>query len=261
MIKVIVADSEELVRAGVCSILRGSGGIEVAGETGNGYRAVELALRHQADVLVTDVHLDGIDGVRAASLIRRQARTRVVFLTGYTGEEVIYHCFSAGASGFLTKGVSPREIVEAIVRSAAGETVLSPSVTRCVIDKFLRYDRNRMRLARAKIEMLTSRERDVLTHVARGLGNAEIARALYVSEGAVKAHVSHLLTKLGCANRVQAAIIAHDSDLFALRADGHPTAAERSKIVRTTRRGNHLEQVIDGRVPAGPDDFANSRAV
>lgn len=223
MIKVVVVDGEELVRAGICSILRGSGKIEVVAETGDGQRAVELARRHRPDVVVMDVPIAGLDGIRVTRVVQREIPSvRVIIFTAIAVEECIYRSFSAGASGFLKKGVAAHELIDAVTVVASGNSILSPSITRCVIDKFLQIDRDRARLAQSRIEMLTSREQEVLAYVVQGLGNAEIARTLFVSEGAVKAHVSHMLTKLGCANRVQAAIVAHDSGAFSMRAEDNP---------------------------------------
>ncbi|MFI7123860.1 response regulator [Amycolatopsis sp. NPDC049868] len=227
MIKVVVADNEELVRAGICSILRASGRIEVVAETGNGQRVVELTRRHRPDVVVMDVPIAGLDGIRATRIVQRETpSSRVIIFTSIAVEECIYRSFSAGASGFLKKDVAPQELVEAVTSVASGNSILSPSITRCVIDKFLQFDRDLARLAQNRIEMLTAREHEVLAYLVQGLGNAEIARLLFVSEGAVKAHVSHMLTKLGCANRVQAAIVAHDSGLFPSRpVDATPDPA------------------------------------
>lgn len=221
MIKVLVVDGEELTRAGICSILRDSGKIDVVADTDNGQHAMELTKRHRPDVVVMDVPIAGFDGIRTTQMMHREMpATQVIIFTAIAAEECIYRSFSAGAAGFLKKGVRAQELIEAIAAVASGNSIISPSITRCVIDKFLQVDRDRARLAQSRVELLTSREQEVLAYVVRGLGNAEIARNLFVSEGAVKAHVSHMLTKLGCANRVQAAIIAHDSGIFSTRTDG-----------------------------------------
>ncbi|MFC3452594.1 LuxR C-terminal-related transcriptional regulator [Amycolatopsis speibonae] len=213
MFKVLVVDADELTRAGICSILRGSGSVEVAADTGCGQRGVELARRLRPDVVVMDVA--DLNGVRVARVLAREVPSaRVLVFTASVAEECVYRSFDAGVSGFVRKGVASHELIEAIAVVASGDLILSPSVTRCVIDKFLQFDQERARSARGRVQLLTCREREVLAQVVQGLGNAEIARTLFVSEGAVKAHVSHMLTKLGCANRVQAAIIAHDSGLF-----------------------------------------------
>ncbi|TWP46966.1 response regulator transcription factor [Lentzea tibetensis] len=215
MIKVAVVDGERLVRAGICSMLRTSERIDVVSETDDGRRAVELARRHRPDVMVMDVRVGGMDGIRATQVVQRELpATKVIILTAIAVEECVYRSFRAGASGFLVKDVGPQELVDAVLTVASGESVLSPAITRGVINQFLRFDRDRVGRARQQVESLTAREREVLAYVVKGVGNAEIARALYVSEGAVKAHVSHLLAKLRCTNRVQAAIKAHESGVF-----------------------------------------------
>ena len=224
MIKVVVADSDEVVRAGICSILQSSGRIKVVGDTGNGHRAMELTRKHRPDVMVMDVQMVGLDGVNTIRLVRREMPSpKVVIFTSLATEECVYQCFNAGASGFLVKRAPSQEIVDATISVTSGNSVVSPLVARCLIDSFLRFDRNRTRLARSRIEKLTPREQEVLALVFQGYSNAEIARALYVSEGAIKSHVSHMLTKLDCANRVQVAIIAHDSDMFPSRAEVAPS--------------------------------------
>lgn len=215
MIKVAVADHEKLVRAGICSVLRSSERIDVVAEAEDGNRALELARRHRPDVMVMDVRMPGLDGIRTTQAVRRELPgTKVIILTAITVEECVYHSFRAGAHGFLVKDVDPRELVKAVLAVAGGDSILSPAITRCVVDHFTQVDRDRVRQAGERVQALTSREREVLAYVVKGLGNADIARLLYVSEGAVKAHVSHMLAKLGCANRVQAAIVAHDSGMF-----------------------------------------------
>ncbi|WP_191257648.1 response regulator [Amycolatopsis oliviviridis] len=211
----MVADADELARAGICSILRASGTVDVVADTESGRRAVELARRYRPDVLITDMPTTEWDGIETTRRLNRELpTTKVVILTSVATEDDIYRSFDSGASGFLKKEFSSRKLIDAVSAVASGSAFLSPAITRCVIDSFLRVDRGRTRAAREQIDRLTAREREVLAHLVHGLGNAEIARLLFVSEGAVKGHVSHILTKLGCANRVQAAIIAHDSAAF-----------------------------------------------
>ncbi|MEV6235670.1 response regulator transcription factor [Lentzea sp. NPDC051838] len=215
MIKVAVVESERLVRAGICSVLRASQWIDVVADTDCGHRAIEIARRHRPDVMVMDVRVGQMDGIRATRVVHREVpATKVLILTEITVDDCVYQSFRAGAAGFLVKDVEPRELVKAVIDVASGDAILSPAITRGVIDQFLRHDRDRASRARAQVENLTNRERQVLVHLANGAGNAEIARALFLSEGAIKAHVSHLLTKLKCGNRVQAAIKAHESGLF-----------------------------------------------
>ncbi|HEX8869695.1 MAG TPA: response regulator transcription factor [Lentzea sp.] len=215
MIKVAVVDGEQLVRAGICSVLRKSERIDVVAETHDGRLGLELARRYRPDVMVTEVCVPGVDGIRATRIVQRELPdTKVIILTAITREECVYRSFLAGAAGFLVKNVEPQALIGAVLTVASGESVLSPAITRGVIDKFLRFDRDRVLRAREQLKSLTCREREVLAHLVKGDSNADIARALYVSEGAVKSHVSHILDKLCCLNRVQAALKAHESGLF-----------------------------------------------
>ncbi len=179
-----------------------------------------MTRRHRPEVVVTDVPVVGLDGYRIVRLICRELpSTRVVILAATVEEECVYRSLRAGASGFFEKGRASRELVDAVVAVHAGEVALSPAATWCVVDGFLRFDREQTQSARRKIDSVTTREREVLGYIIQGLGNAEIARTLYMSEGSVKAHVSHLLPKLGCSNRVQAAIVAHESGMFASKGE------------------------------------------
>jgi DNA-binding NarL/FixJ family response regulator len=238
MITVLVVDSDEVFRAGICSILRGSGRIEVVAEAGNGNRLVEMARQHRPDVLIIDMQIDRPDGVRAIQRLKHERLpTRVIVLSAVIAE-FVGDALKAGVAGLLDKTVSPSELINAVIGVAASESViLSASSTRCMIDGFLRFDQGRTRLARRKVEVLTAREREVLGHVLQGLGNSKIARTMHVSEGAVKAHVSHVLAKLGCVNRVQAAIVAHDSDLFRVPSD--------SEVTRSIQGLSTLESIHD----------------
>jgi DNA-binding NarL/FixJ family response regulator len=233
VIKVIVADGEEIVRAGISAILRLSGKVDVVAEVDNGRRVVELARRHRPDIVLTDIMIPEADGICVTRTLRHEVPSvRVIIFTAMTLEECIYRSFDAGASGFLKKGGPSTELVDAVTAVAAGNLIISPAITRCVINKFLHIDRDRARRAQDRIESLTCREREVLGRLVRGLGNAEIARLLYVSEGAVKAHISHMLTKLGCTNRVQAAIIANESGLFdpQMRINDRPSVIASSMV-------------------------------
>jgi DNA-binding NarL/FixJ family response regulator len=229
VIKVIVADGEEIVRAGISTILRLSGKIDVVAEVDNGRGVVELARRHRPDIVLTDILIAEPDGIRVTRILRHEVPSvQVIIHTAITREECIYRSFSAGVAGFLKKGGPSAELIAAVTAVASGNLIISPAITRCVIGKFLQIDRDKARLARERIELLTCREHEVLGHLVRGLGNAEIARLLYVSEGAVKAHISHMLTKLGCINRVQAAIVANESRLFVpdMRGNSDPVVAQ-----------------------------------
>jgi len=217
MITVVVAHSDSLVRAGVCSVLRNTRRFEVLAETDSGLRVLELARRHEPKVMIMDVHLTGLDGIRAARVVHRDApNTRVLIHTTTASEEYVYGSFRAGAAGFLLHTATPGDLVDAVRAIAEGGVVLSPAITRRVVDRFLQFDRERIAAARNGIASLTAREHEVLAALARGLGNTEIAKRMAIGEGTVKAHVSHLLAKLDCTNRVQAALLARDSGLFAM---------------------------------------------
>ncbi|MBP2326672.1 DNA-binding NarL/FixJ family response regulator [Kibdelosporangium banguiense] len=214
MITVGIVDDEALVRGGIRGVLEHVTDIQVIGEAGNGATAVELVRAHRPNVLVMDIRMPGVDGLSATEHIRRLApATAVVLLTAMATENQIHRGLRAGAAGFLLKEGDPRDLVTAIRAVAAGEAVLSPAVTRRVLDRVVEIDLEPLDRARALVGTLTSREREVLGLVAAGLGNLQIARRLYLSEGAIKAHVSRLLAKLSCDNRVQAAIVAHDARL------------------------------------------------
>jgi DNA-binding NarL/FixJ family response regulator len=166
-------------------------------------------------VLLMDVRMPGMDGLAATEQVRAQAPdTAVVLLTSVADDSHIRRAVRAGATGFLLKDGSPRELVTAVRAVAAGEAMLSPAITRRVLERIIDIDPEPMERARSLVGHLTGREREVLSLLAQGMGNLQIARKLYLSEGAVKAHVSRLLTKLSCDNRVQAAILAHNARLI-----------------------------------------------
>ncbi|EME54991.1 response regulator transcription factor [Amycolatopsis decaplanina] len=218
MIKVVVAGGDEIFRVGICSVLKASGTIEVAAQTGTVERIAELVLANQPDVVVIDLTTKDQSLTRTIRSFRCELpATRVVVIAPVTTNEVAYFSLTGSVAGLLEGPVPPQELINVITAVASGDSmIISPSIAQRMTDRFLRYTRNQACHAQDRINALTPREREVLAQVAKGYGNAEIAHRLYVSEGAVKAHVSHLLTKLGCANRVQAAIIACDSGLFEL---------------------------------------------
>lgn len=216
MIKVVVVGRDELFRAGMCSVLEASRRIEVMARTGLVGQLPGLVVQHRPDVVVVDVPLNGpaeVDALQSAH--RVHAELKVVVLMEVGAAEFPHLPLHAGAAGLLDRSVSPQELVNVVVTVGSGESmVISPAIAHRIIDRFLSFDPGRAVLAQDRIGALTTREREVLAYVAMGYGNAEIAHRIYVSEGAVKAHVSHLLTKLGCANRVQAAIVACDSGMY-----------------------------------------------
>jgi DNA-binding NarL/FixJ family response regulator len=213
-IRVLLADDEALVRGGFRMILESQDGIEVVGEADDGRRAVSEAERLRPDVVVMDIQMPGTDGVTATREIlgRLTDPPRVLVVTTFDIDEYVYEALRAGASGFLLKNSPPEELARAIRVVAAGESLLSPSITRRLIEDVARRPRTAS-AAPSALGELTEREREVLLLVAQGLSNAEIAERLVVSLGTVKTHVARLLMKLGLRDRVQAVVLAYESGL------------------------------------------------
>jgi DNA-binding NarL/FixJ family response regulator len=210
---VAVAEGEALTRMGLRSILSDCPDLKVVGEAQDHRGATEIALRRRPDVMIVDL-VPSMDALSLLALVRARLRdTRVIVLAARPTEELIFRALSAGASGFLLRGCDPRELVEAVRSVAAGHAALDPSVTRRLLDWVVGMDVDGLKEARALIDELGERERVVLTHMAKGMGNLGIARALYMSEGAVKAHIGRLMTKLHCSNRVQAVTIYYKANL------------------------------------------------
>ncbi len=219
--RVLLVDDDPLVRAGLSMILSSAEDLQVVGEAGDGAAAVEAVRRHRPDVVLMDVRMPTVDGLTATRLVTAMPVTaghgppRVVVLTTFGLEEYVFAALEAGASGFLLKDTPPRELVAAVRVVAAGEAMLSPAVTRTLIGHFAKGSGSERRdAALARLEALTARERDVLLAVGRGASNADIAKELFMSEATVKTHVSRLLLKLECTNRVQVAILAHHAGLL-----------------------------------------------
>lgn len=214
MIRVLVVDDEALVRSGLRMILETAGDLAVIGEARDGAEAVGAAARLAPHVVLMDVRMPGTDGLTAAArILAAPAPPKVIMLTTFDLDEYVHEALRLGAVGFLLKDTPPRDLVAAVRTVAAGQAMLSPSVTRRLIAAFVDRTPSRAERARARLALLTGREEDVVRAVARGLSNAEIGRELHLSEATVKAHVSRVLAKLGLANRVQAAILVHDADL------------------------------------------------
>ena len=212
-IRVLLVDDDALVRAGLRMILSSAEEIEVVGEAVDGADAVAAVQAHRPDVVLMDIRMPGMDGIAATSALRRLAAPpHVIVLTTFQADEHVMSALRAGADGFLLKDTAPAEIVQAVRLVAAGEAMLSPSVTRTLL-AHLGDDEatDRRRLAAQRLSSLTDREREVATAVGSGASNAEIAASLFMSEATVKAHVSRLLTKLEVANRVHVAILVHDA--------------------------------------------------
>ncbi|WP_101784014.1 response regulator [Nonomuraea indica] len=214
MIRVLVVDDEALVRSGLRMILDTAGDIVVAGEARDGAEAVGAVARLAPHVVLMDVRMPGLDGLAAAArILAAPDAPRVVMLTTFDLDEYVHEALRLGAVGFLLKDTPPRDLIAAVRTVAAGQAMLSPSVTKRLITAFVDRAPSRAEQARARLAALTGREEDVVRAVARGLSNAEIARELRLSEATVKAHLSRVLAKLGMTNRVQAAILVHDADL------------------------------------------------
>jgi DNA-binding NarL/FixJ family response regulator len=212
-IRVLLADDQALIRQGFAAILARTPDIDVVAEAADGAAAVRLAHEHQPDIILMDIRmpvLDGIEATRELCAGAQDAHPRVLIVTTYGDDEYVFESLRAGASGFLLKDATAEELLHAIRVIAAGDALLSPAVTRDVIEHFTRQTASNDGRA---VEDLTPRERDVLALVARGLSNLEIAAALTVSEPTVKTHVAHILAKLSLRNRVQAVVYAYEHQL------------------------------------------------
>jgi DNA-binding NarL/FixJ family response regulator len=213
-VRVLLCDDQALVRSGFRMVLEARDDMEVVGEAETGAEALELAARCRPDVILMDVRMPVMDGVEAT---RRLARTgtsaRIVILTTFDSDEYVYEALRAGASGFLLKDAQPAQLVDAIRVVARGEALLAPSVTRRLLDRFAHSLPDSNRTAPAALAELTERELEVLTLLASGLSNAELAERLFVSETTVKTHVSSILRKLGLRDRVQAVVLAYQAGL------------------------------------------------
>ncbi|GHF16836.1 DNA-binding response regulator [Amycolatopsis deserti] len=214
MIRVLLADDEAMIRAGVAAILSADGDIEVVAEAGDGREAVEQARRTRPDVALVDIRMPRLDGLAAAEEIRGLLPgTGVIMLTTFGEDAYIERALAGGASGFLLKSGDPRELLAGVHAVADGAAFLSPKVAQRVIAQMSGDRVSRATAARDRIAVLTAREREVLALVGAGLSNADIAERLFVVEGTVKAYVSTILSRLDVRNRVQAAIIAYEAGL------------------------------------------------
>jgi DNA-binding NarL/FixJ family response regulator len=211
-LRVLIADDQPLMRAGFRAVLEAAGDIVVVAEAGNGTDAIQAAAEHAPDVILMDIRMPGMDGIEATRMLPRQ---RVLILTTFGLDEYIIDALRAGASGFMLKDAPTQELVRAVRSVAAGDAVLSPAVTRQLLDQVARRLPAAVSRAPEAIAQLTDREREVLRMLAAGLSNAEIAGALVVSDATVKTHVSNLLGKLGLRDRVQAVIYAYETGLIA----------------------------------------------
>ena len=213
MIRVLIADDQALVRAGFRAILEGQDDLEVVGEAADGGEAVNIARELRPDVVLMDVRMPGVDGIEATRrLLRDGDAPRVLMLTTFDLDEYVYEAMRAGASGFLLKDVPRDQLVGAVRTVAAGDALLAPALVRRLIEDFVRRPAPGARPP-AELDDLTERELEVLTLIARGLANAEIAASLFVSEATVRTHVTHILAKLGLRDRVQAVVLAYETGL------------------------------------------------
>ena len=211
-IRVLVADDQAMVRAGFRMLLSGEEDIEVVAEASNGLEAVEKAARFEPTVVLMDIRMPELDGLEATRrILAADPGARILILTTFDLDEYVYEALRAGASGFVLKDEPPEQLIAAIRTVAAGEALLSPSVTKRVIAQFSRISRP---APPSELEELSDREREVFRLIARGLSNAEIGQELFISETTVKTHVTHILSKLDLRDRVQAVILAHHSGLL-----------------------------------------------
>ncbi|MGW5156049.1 response regulator [Nonomuraea wenchangensis] len=213
-VRVVVADDQELVRAGFGMILDAQPDIEVVAEAGDGAQAVAAVREHRPDVLLLDIRMPVMDGIEAARRVCADGSCRVIMLTTFDLDDYVYDALRAGASGFLLKDVRRDDLVHAVRVVAAGQSLLAPAITTKLIAEFTsRAARPAGQVSPERLAALTTRERETLRLIARGLSNAEIAQAMVVSEHTVKTHVSNVLTKLGLRDRVQAVIAAYETGL------------------------------------------------
>jgi DNA-binding NarL/FixJ family response regulator len=225
-LRVLICDDQALVRAGFRKLLEARPNVDVVGEAGDGLDAVDLVRRRNPDLVLMDIRMPGMDGIEATRRIiaASEGAVRVLMLTTFGNDEYVYESLCAGASAFLLKDATPEELLAAIDTVARGDALLAPAVTRAVIEAFVHSRRTRPELA-SVLDELTSREREVLTHIARGCSNAEIAGALFIGEATVKSHVGHILLKTGARDRVQAVIFAYESGLVGPQPSGHAWAS------------------------------------
>jgi DNA-binding NarL/FixJ family response regulator len=214
MIRVLLADDQDLVRAGFRALLDAQDDIEVVGEAGDGDEAVQLARRHRPDIVLMDIRMPGADGLAATRTITADERlsdVRIVILTTFELDEYVFEAIRSGASGFIVKNSKPVELLQAVRAVAAGDALLSPSVTRRLIREFAARAREAPPLP--GLDALTEREREVMALVAEGLTNDEIAERLFVSKLTAKTHVSRAMMKLGARDRIQLVVFAYQSGL------------------------------------------------
>jgi DNA-binding NarL/FixJ family response regulator len=221
MIKVLLADDQAVIRDGLRVILEARGEIHVVGEAEDGVAAVELTRRRVPDVVLMDIRMPRMDGIEATRRIVKESSARVLILTTFGEEEYVYATLKAGASGFLLKDAKRDQLADAVKLVADGESLLAPSVTRTLIEQFVRRRPARQGTP-PELAELTAREAEVTRLIARGLSNAEIGDELIVSEGTVRTHVAHILQKLALRDRVQVVVLAYECGLIEPGAGHEP---------------------------------------
>jgi DNA-binding NarL/FixJ family response regulator len=217
VIKVLIVDDQSLVRAGFRMILEAESDVEVVGEAADGGEAIDAASELQPDVILMDVRMPNVDGLEATRrlLEGKDEGPRILILTTFDLDEYVYEALRVGASGFLLKDTPPEQLVDAIRVVASGDALLSPTITRRVIEQFVRRPPASVLKPAPALEELTARELEMLRFIARGLSNAEIAKEAFVSETTVKTHVAHILMKLRLRDRVQAVVFAYENGVVA----------------------------------------------
>jgi DNA-binding NarL/FixJ family response regulator len=211
-VRVLVADDQSMVRAGFRMLLAGEEDFEVVAEASNGLEAVDKAARFNPRIILMDIRMPELDGLQATRrILAADPAARILILTTFDLDEYVFEALRAGASGFVLKDDSPEQLIAAIRTVAAGDALLSPAITKRVIQKFARTPRP---APPKEIEELSERERDVFRLMSNGLSNAEIGKELYISETTVKTHVTHILQKLNLRDRVQAVVLAYQTGLF-----------------------------------------------
>ncbi|HRY09208.1 MAG: response regulator transcription factor [Actinobacteria bacterium] len=220
-IRVLIVDDDTLVRAGLRMMIESQSDLEVVGEADNGADAVTLARSLTPDIVLMDIRMPGTDGLAATGLITDMSdEIKVMILTTFDLDEYVFEAVRSGASGFLLKRTRPEDLLAGIRTVASGDALLSPSVTRRLMDEFARTSPARARDSHeSKLDSLTAREQQVLVHIGQGMSNREIARQLYVSESTVKTHVKRILMKLGLRDRVHAVVFAYENGLLEPRGD------------------------------------------
>lgn len=215
-IRVLVAEDQLLVRAGLCGIIETAADLTVIGEATDGRQAVDLALNERPDVVLMDIRMPGMDGLEATRHITSATSVKILVLTTFDLDDYVYEALRSGASGFVLKDTPPLDLLAGIRVIASGDALLSPSITRRLIHEFANRPISAPPIESAALSGITDREREVLMLVAEGLSNSEIAQRLHIEPGTAKTHVAHLLTKLDARDRVQLVVLAHRTGLVSV---------------------------------------------